>query len=465
MGERLAKGMARKPSMKNQGRLGFEYEVAKSNSQITAHGGLPLVVETMATTGVIDAVAKHITLGQIQRQFGAASCVQATVLLMAAGGDCLDDMRQLREDGALCELLGGKLPSPETLRNFLYAFHSEELVKAAPGKKARVPLESPALQGLAEVVKAQLAHFQVRFPQSMATLDIDGTIIESHKKQATVHYEGGRGYQPVVACWAETGLAVADEFRDGNVPGHHRPLEMVVKAFAALPDAVQLRRLRGDTALYSPLLMEWLQANDIEFAIGAKMRSPLRAACEAVPESHWQKLETRADTILYIAEVEYRPRASQGKPLRYVGIRMVPRQVDLLDQRETKYLAVVTNRTLPLKRLVRWYWAKAGTVEKLHDVVKNELAGGVLPCGRFGANAAWFRLALLTNNILQTLKLVAPDGLRDARPKRLRFSLLSVPALVVHHARAVVARLANAADAAMRILQTRNRLWLAADHS
>jgi hypothetical protein len=31
----------------------------------------------------------------------------------------------------------------------------------------------------------------------------DATIIESHKREAQPHYEGGRGYQPVVAYWVE----------------------------------------------------------------------------------------------------------------------------------------------------------------------------------------------------------------------------------------------------------------------
>lgn len=44
------------------------------------------------------------------------------------------------------------------------------------------------------------------------------TIIESHKRSALPHYQGGRGYQPMLAVWAEANLVVADEFRDGNVP-------------------------------------------------------------------------------------------------------------------------------------------------------------------------------------------------------------------------------------------------------
>src|SRR3990172_13422247 len=67
-------------------------------------------------------------------------------------------------------------------------------------------------------------------------------------------------------------------------------------------------------------------------------------------------------------------------------------------------------------------WEKAGTVEMVHDVLKNELAAGVLPCGRFGANAAWLRLSVITHNVLTALKRLAlPAEYLSARPKRLRF--------------------------------------------
>jgi hypothetical protein len=38
------------------------------------------------------------------------------------------------------------------------------------------------------------------------------------------HDEGGRGYQPMVAVWAEADVVLADEFRDGNVPARQAPL-------------------------------------------------------------------------------------------------------------------------------------------------------------------------------------------------------------------------------------------------
>jgi hypothetical protein len=48
--------------------------------------------------------------------------------------------------------------------------------------------------------------------------------------------------------------------------------------------------------------------------------------------------------------------------------------------------------------LLRWHREKAGTIQAAHDVLKNELAGGVMPCGKFGSNAAWFRFTVLTYN-------------------------------------------------------------------
>lgn len=265
----------------------------------------------------------------------------------------------------------------------------------------------------------------------------------------------------MVAFWAETGLAVWDQFRDGNVPGHMRTLEILKASFSKLPPQVTKRKMRGDVAFYSPPSLQWLSQQGIEFAIGAKKRKPLESALEAVPASAWTVLENRPDTELAIAEVTYRPEWAETEDrLRYIGVRMRPLQRSLLEpaSRSTVFLAIVTNSSLPAAEVVRWYWAKAGTVEKLHDIVKNELGAGVMPCGRFGANAAWFRFALLTHNVLQTLKRAGPKNLKDARPKKLRFHLFSVPATVVRHARTLVAKVADVFQS-LSIVDLRTSLW------
>ncbi|HSB68373.1 MAG TPA: hypothetical protein VLT62_03420 [Candidatus Methylomirabilis sp.] len=92
--------------------------------------------------------------------------------------------------------------------------------------------------------------------------------------------------------------------------------------------------------------------------------------------------------------------------------------------------------------LVRWHWAKAGTLKAVHDVTKNELAAGLPPSGQFGANAAWYRVALLTYNVCTVLRRRAlPARFYDARPQRLRYEVFTLPAALVAHARQLTAQL------------------------
>lgn len=67
--------------------------------------------------------------------------------------------------------------------------------------------------------------------QRIATIDLDATVIESFKREVLRTYEGTTGYQPMMALWAEMDLAVADEFRDGNVPAAKVLLPVAQRAF------------------------------------------------------------------------------------------------------------------------------------------------------------------------------------------------------------------------------------------
>ncbi|MDH4083538.1 MAG: transposase [Nitrospira sp.] len=92
-------------------------------------------------------------------------------------------------------------------------------------------------------------------------------------------------------------------------------------------------------------------------------------------------------------------------------------------------------------------------MEHTHHVFKNELAAAALPSGKFGANAAWFRLNILTDNLLSALKRLAlPGDVSDARPKRLRFLVFNTVGKVVHHARQTLLRLTTAAQQALLAL-------------
>lgn len=167
----------------------------------------------------------------------------------------------------------------------------------------------------------------------------------------------------------------------------------------------------------------------------------------AQPEAGWRPYRADAEVICECAELPWDPvERKAGEVLdevRYLAIRVGRRQGVLFEDGVlTKHFAVVTKRfDFEAKRLLEWHREKAGTIEALHDVLKNELAAGVMPCARFGANAAWLRLAVMTHNVLTGLKRIAlkPDYLR-ARPKRLRFKIFCSPGKLIHHARRLLAR-------------------------
>jgi hypothetical protein len=429
---------------------------------VTARAGLPLVVETMRALGLDDVAAEKLPKPERERGFAPTQKLEALVALIAAGGDRLEDVRILGEDKGLEALLQSPFPSPDALLDFLSSFHDPKCWENRPAeKKAWVPPESAGLRALNDINR-ELILRGADPATTEATVDHDGTIVESHKREAKVAYEGTRGYQPLVAVWAEEQLIVADEFRDGNVAGGDDPLSSVKRAFANLPATVVTRRFRADSAAYYTPLLKYLVEQQIGFGISADMTKQLRACCLAVKDERWIELDKREREQVDVAEVEFTPGdwPKDAKPLRYIALRFTPLQAELFEERGVSYHAIVSNRDdLDAAALVRWHRGKAGTIEHVHRAMKDELGAGVLPSTRFGANAAWFRLNALTFNVLTVLKRRAlPERYREARPKRLRYEIFTVPGrLTVHQSRLTV-RVSLGEERAHELIAARGRL-------
>jgi hypothetical protein len=431
-------------------RLPFEIDDTVDPSLVTGRAGVPLVIELFRQLGVAAAIDAHVPVKQRQRGLPPSQLVESLIALWVSGGDRCQDLTMLREDQALAALLGHPLPAATTMRDFLEAFHVEAGPLWAAGPEATIPLESAPLAGLSRANRTLIAGLQRGARVRTATLDVDATLVESHKDAATVAYDGTRGYQPVVVLWAEQDVIVHDQFRDGHVPAGCGNVRVLEQAVGTLPQGITQRCLRADSALYETAVLQWCEdeAHPIAYAISADMSAPLKAEIGRLPETAWQVEREEPDAIRSWAEVPYVPsdgdhRKDRPCVRRYLATRIQKRQGQLFaDGSSTHYFAVVTNRTEDGLTLLQWHRAKAGTVEHTHHVLKTELAAAALPSGKFGANAAWFRLNVLTYNLLTALKrLTLPGDLRTARPKRLRFLLFNTVGKVVTHARRTLLRL------------------------
>jgi hypothetical protein len=442
------------------------------------HAGALATSRVFRSLGLPDLIAANLPLRKRQRGFDESQMIESITLLQTIGGDCPEDIRLLVQDPCLERGLGYRPPKATALRGFLERFHDEKLEALRPPRSEQksfiVPSSEP-VQGLQNVQAGVVRRIARRYAeqgqaQRIATIDQDATIIESHKAAAQAHYEGGRGYQPMVAVWAEADLVVADEFRDGNVPAKQAPLTCAQWAFAALPPDLQARYFRGDSACHESGLLDWLKdparaqepGGRIEFAVSAVMSVELAGAVRRVAEAQWQTFGTEDDgTLRQWAEVDFVPgdksEHKDRQALRYVGLRLLkPQGLLFADGSDRHHHAVVTNRKLDGGRLLDWHREKAGTVEHVHDEVKNWLGGGHLPSQHFAANAAWFKLALLTYNLASATRgLCFSVEERTVRMKKYRLLLIHLAGRMNRNNCVMGLRLCASPEAIARI----QRVW------
>ncbi|HKJ72409.1 MAG TPA: IS1380 family transposase [Gammaproteobacteria bacterium] len=502
-----------------QGVLPFQYQEEQRPGGMTALAGLPLYLELFAAAGLSKALRRELCVRPSQG-WTDAEVVSALVLLNLAGGECVDDLAVLGKDEGFCRVLHkavehgqgergrealkrrwrrerrGAVPSASAVSRYLEAFHDEgEECKRERGK-AFIPAPNVHLRGLERVNREVVAFVQRRSPERTATLDVDATLVETHKAEALYSYKKFKAYQPQNVYWAEQGLVVASQFRDGNVPAGFGQLPVLKAALAALPPGVVKARLREDTAGYDWELLRYCAEGKnkrfgvIEFAVSVDVTEAFKQAVAEVAEADWQPLRRRGEGEpreggAQWAEVCFVPgeaaRKKDGPAYRFLAIREPLAQPDLPGMAgqvqlpfptmdfgaggRCKLFGLVTNRDLPGEELIAWHRARCGKAEEAHAIMKHDLAGGQLPSARFGANAAWWAIMILTFNLQAAMRrLVLGGAWADKRLKAIRFALIRLPGRVLWHARRLVIRL-PAAHPALPVLLDARRTILALAHA
>ena len=492
-----------------QGVLGFQYESEPSTAGLTSLAGLPLYLDLIQASGLAAAIGAQVRVAGAQGWMDL-QMVLALIFLNLAGGDCLADLERLETDSGFAAVLAAierelltrderrslasrwrrkrqrAVPSPSAAAAWLEHFHDPAMPPAVAGH-AFIPAVTEALHALWRTNQTLLGFMQTHQPMTMATLDMDATLIETHKRDALPCYKGFKAYQPLNCWWAEQGAMLYSEFRDGNVPAGHEQLRVLQGSLEYLPASVKQVSLRSDTAGYQEELLLYCgegrnaRFGVIDFAIGADVTQAFRTAVLATAESTWQPLVRMfdgkpQDTGQEWAEVCYVPNwaghSRNRADYRFLAIREKLAELPLGDAPELpfptqefatkgtyKLFGVVTNRKDAGDQVIWWLRARCGKSEEAHAILKSDLAGGQMPSRLFGANAAWWTLTIIAHNLNAAMqRLVLGKAWLGKRRKALRFRLISLPGRVVSHARRLIIRLGADVQALQTILAARQTI-------
>ncbi len=373
-------------------------------------------------------------------------------------------------------------------------FHEaeEEIRRQAEGLgKAFIPKMNQYLQGLYRVNAQIVEYFQKQNPMKTATLDQDATLVETNKEQALYSYKKFKAHQPLNTYWAESGLLLHSEFRDRNVPAGYEQVRVLQEALKYLPSGIEKVYVRSDTAGYEQKLLKYCAEGKnskfgvIEFAIGADVNQAFKQSVSEVEATAWHRLRKKTgdkwvETKQEWAEVCHVPQwagySKKGPEYRYIAIREKMEQLEIPGMEKTeaelpfqtmefegqgryKLFGMVMNRTLPGEELIRWYRERCGKSEEAHSIMKEDLAGGRMPSGAFGSNAAWWAIMMLAFNVQRIMQqLVLKGEWVTRRMKAVRFGLIHVAGRVLEHGRELIIRLSHKHPAMAVFLAGRERM-------
>jgi len=395
--------------------LPFKLEITKD--EVTPHAGLAVFGEFCHAMGLPQMVDRELPCpgsgaGYLPWQF-----VEPLLLMLHGGGRALEDMRQIRMDTGLRELLRmDVVPSSDATGDWL------RRMGAGAG-----------LCGLGSVNRQIVRRALNRDATDEYTLDIDATQIVAEKRDAKRTYKGEIGYMPMLGVLAENGLAVGDEFREGNDSPGARNLEFIEYCVSRMPRGKRIAHLRSDSAAYQARIFDWCEQNNASFAVGADLDSAVMEAIARIPEQEWREYQDGQ-----VAETIHAMNRG-NKAFRLVVIRR-PIQRDLFWEEDPRlrYKVIASNREESSEETIAWYNQRGEAMENRIKELKLGFGMDRMPCGEIEANAVFFRIGVLAYNLFVLFKLLAlPGNWQRHQVRTVRWRLYQTAGKVVTHAGAL----------------------------
>ena len=430
------------------------FKLERTDETLTAHGGLALLAEFNHGLGICGLTDRYLPSPGSNRGYAPSVFVDRLLLMLQAGGQCLEGLRALTREAGLLRLLGREVvPDPDTVGDWLRRMGDSQTGHAG-------------LVGLGQVRDALTARLLRRDGHETYTLDADATLVGGEKREAQWSYKGVRGYMPMLGFLWETPVCLVDEFREGNVSPGAGQLEFYRQCQARMPAGKRLARYRADSASYQAALINELEADHVRWAITADQDVAVKAVIHGISSEAWQEPEPGCG--YQVAEAVHS--MNQTKTAFRLSIKREERvQDDLFAPATGPYAYHVVASNWPAEEktaheVLGWH-NQRGHAENFNKELKTGFGMEQLPCGDSGANAVFFRIGVLAYNLFIGFKrLACPAAWASQTIATVRWKLVQVAGRMVQHAGQMVLKLRIEAEAlaGFRVIRQRCAALLAA---
>ncbi len=421
------------------------FKLERTEEKVTARSGLALYGEFMKGVGLEEMVDGHMPRTGSGRGYRAMSYIEPLSMMLYGGGEAIEEVREIRGDHPLREAIQmEKIPCCSAIGDWL-----------------RRMGERGGIEGMERVNDGVVKKVLRREDRKGYTLMADPTVIEAGKREARMTYLGVKGYRPVVASLKENGLAIAYEFREGNVNGDG--VKILKKAFRKMRQVGKGKKIEEvllDSEYYSYEVMDYLDGQKVRWAIVVDQDEAVRRLIKEIREEEWGGYETEDEirTDREIAETVHAMNRGRSA-FRVIVLRWRERQGDLF-KGSYHYHCIATSMVKESPKEVVWKYNGRGQIENHIKEIKSGFGMEWMPSGDFGANAIYFGIGILTYNLFIGQKLLTmPEPWKTKTIKTVRWLLVEVGGKVVSRGRRTILRICTSLEKVSMYLEMRQRMF------
>lgn len=419
-------------------RIKSDLRIEFAPQQISSYSGLELFKRYFRIIGLNSRIRRAFRGHEFSGDYGVIDCVLTLIALYLVGGSRLRHIAYIGEDPLvrrLCEL--SSLPSDRTLSRWLKQFTNDSL-------QALVNLNS-------EIVFEKLRSLEL----STITLDFDGTVLSCGNKIQWA-FRGynpqnrhAKSYFPLLCHIAQTGHFLQVRNRPGNIHdskcGALNVIKDCVTQVRELMPGIRIEA-RMDAAFFQEEILNYLQRENIQFAVKAPMWKWLKLKDIISDRQRWSHSDAKLSWFKQIVDIDqwklnvemtfFREKVSDKPPKNY--------QLDLFspDDGTYEYSVICSNKTLNAANLLDFYNGRCNMEHHIAEI-KGEFAFDSIPTQHYQANSAYQQISILAYNLVRNFQLDAALTTSRKRStsrtnlfafdslKTLRFELINVAGRLV----------------------------------